>query len=109
MLYYNLIEVYLPDRMRTPKGVVKILDSTFDKVYKEVRDILLSSCTGCSEREEVGYFKDSGQVYKMKNKVLYAYFTDDVRFNIEHIHNLINKELGQECSMVCVNRVADIQ
>lgn len=105
----NLIEVYLPTSTRTPKGIVNIPDATFNKVYQKIRDILLVSCTGCSEREEIGYFNNQGSVYKMKNIVLYAYYQDVVIFDIDYLHSLINEGLKQDCSMVCINHVASIK
>lgn len=109
MTLNNLIEVYLPTSTRTPKGIVSLSDAIFNKVYQEVRDILLVSCTGCGEREEIGYFKNQGSVYKMKNVILYAYFSDDVTFDVDYLHKLINEGLKQDCSMICINHVSSIK
>lgn len=104
----NLIEIYIPDSMEVNGEVVKAPKVEFDIVHDEVKDILLSKCSGCSERWETGYYQMGKHVNEMKNLVVYAYYPDTVSFNLDIIHTLINEVLSQKCSMICINHKADI-
>ncbi len=88
--------------------VVKVPKVEFDIVHDEIKDIILSKCSGYSERWETGYYQVGKRVNEMRNLVVYAYYPDTVSFNLDMIHTLINEVLFQKCSMVCINHKAEI-
>lgn len=88
--------------------VVKVPKVEFDIVHDEIKDIILSKCSGYSERWETGYYQVGKRVNEMRNLVVYAYYPDTVSFNLDMIHTLINEVLSQKCSMVCINHKAEI-
>lgn len=88
--------------------VVKVPKVEFDIVHDEIKDIILSKCSGYSERWETGYYQVGKRVNEMRNLVVYAYYPDTISFNLDMIHTLINEVLSQKCSMVCINHKAEI-
>lgn len=88
--------------------VVKVPKVEFDIVHDEIKDIILSKCSGYSERWETGYYQVGKRVNEMRNLVVYAYYPDTVSFNLDMIHTLINEVLSQKCSMICINHKAEI-
>lgn len=100
----NNCEICIPVCYYDGQDIIYFSENVLDEHLCNLSNIISNKLTGFSIRDEIGFYKNR----KMKNKVIYFYYTDDMDFEINNMLKYILKEMEQETVFVTKNGVGYI-